>query len=354
MSKSTEFQQQQDAATKIETAVRSDDASQALYEASQDAAPYVQTEVGRQSINDRLIVDGEMWNSASEIFSPEALQELFPGQVATDEGLQKIADGTNPATGESVDPLQQLAAEAILEGKEKGLFGDNWTGSYQDEFNRLDAANTAIEVTTGLTGDEFQKFAGDDNALSAPEIKAALEAGVADPRQKEILQDLLRNMGTLNEQNAFQWALGQDQYVTFDGLKGKLQSNLAAEAQVIQQMTSEARVRLEAGGAKTDELPAPPPPADTEDKPAPELGAKEYVVASGDGFDRIARKLFMEQFGQRPSLRQELELSKYIAALNDNDRKYSGGQLRIGDTIQVPDFTGGDAAAFMEALRNAA
>lgn len=60
-----------------------------------------------------------------------------------------------------------------------------------------------------------------------------------------------------------------------------------------------------------------------------------YTVKRGDGFDRIARAVYEEAYGERPSAAFEIELSKAIAELNGNDRDYSGGYIHPGDSLAV-------------------
>lgn len=64
-------------------------------------------------------------------------------------------------------------------------------------------------------------------------------------------------------------------------------------------------------------------------------GQNDYEVEAGDGFDRIARKLYREAFGDRPSVALEIELSRRIAELNDNDRDYSNGNIQPGQSLKV-------------------
>lgn len=61
----------------------------------------------------------------------------------------------------------------------------------------------------------------------------------------------------------------------------------------------------------------------------------DYTVKDGDGFDRIARSLYKEAFGEKPSVALEIELSRRIAELNGNDRDYSKGFIQPGQSLKV-------------------
>jgi hypothetical protein len=348
MSKSSEFQQTQDAANSIETAMRSTgDASHALLEASQQAAPLTSNETSRQAINDRLIVDGEMWRSAGEIFDSSTLVQLFPTDRVDAEGAQKVADGKTPYGDQPVDPLHSLIAQSILDGREKGLFGNENIMMVRDQFDRLDAASAALEMTA-LGDAKFKELAGGDNALSRTEIVNTLQAGNLDTSTREALNDVLRTMGKLDERGV---NIFSDNFVTLDGLKGKVSGDLSKESQAVTEMTEDAKKRLAAGGVDTDNIAPPAPSNEQPDVNPPTVpGAKEYTLNAGDGFDRVARKVYEEHFGAKPSGQQILELSEYIAKMNENDRDYSNGKYRVGDMIKVPDLSQGDAASFMESL----
>ena len=60
-----------------------------------------------------------------------------------------------------------------------------------------------------------------------------------------------------------------------------------------------------------------------------------YEVKNGDGFDRIARSLYKDTFGERPSAAMEIAIARRIAELNDNDRDYSRGFIQPGQKLVV-------------------
>ncbi|MCC7532053.1 MAG: hypothetical protein IT342_26355 [Candidatus Melainabacteria bacterium] len=66
-----------------------------------------------------------------------------------------------------------------------------------------------------------------------------------------------------------------------------------------------------------------------------ESASASYEVKAGDGFDRIARSLYKEAFGEKPSVALEIELSRRIAELNGNDRDYGQGFIQPGQTLKV-------------------
>jgi len=59
------------------------------------------------------------------------------------------------------------------------------------------------------------------------------------------------------------------------------------------------------------------------------------TVQAGDGFDRIARRVYKEMFGENPSTANLLALSEHIAELNGNDRQYSKGQIHPGQELKL-------------------
>jgi hypothetical protein len=351
------LEQQDTAANKIETAIQSSgtDASKNLLdEANASAKPFAADTQSRQAIDDRLVVDNTMWSSAREIFAPDALAGLFPdGQVSKDN-LQKVADSAD------VTPLQSLTAQAVLDAQARGAFKDvTWNSDLAFELGQMDVANSALEMTTAISADRFKELANGDDALSASEITTALTT-VTDAKEKQALTDLLRNIDPLSDRNPFQLVTGGEQYVKYDSLQSKVKNDYADETAAITAMKAQSMVRLEAQGVQTDEV-APPPPKDVPDTSAPtdttttevttpQVGNTTYSVQKGQGFDRIARDVFFKQFGALPSNQQEYQLSNYIAQLNNNDRKYSGGMLQIDQKIQVPDLSGPDGAAFMQSL----
>jgi hypothetical protein len=392
--------QTSDGITKAVDTHSKDASSTLLDEVNNDLRSVVSDPLSRRSINDQLVITGDIWRDIAA--SSHDLQMHWATAGGTTEALGPIANGTSP-DGTPVTGLESIQAQAIIDLGKTGLFnGSQLTPFYApEEINRLKLANTASEVV-GLGQETFTELAG-DNKLDINEVNAALVKGGLTPQVQKALQDLQQDMGQLQDNNPFDFMSSPQ--VTWEVLQDKTSGDgeYGQEIAAIKSLQTDALLRQQEAFQTADAVTAPPgpkdgsswwqqawdrisqdskidnnkadgditkndaapqppsdatvapelPPSNGADQPVPTM---DWPVEKGDGFDRIAKKLLISTGMEKPSAQDIYYLSNLIAKLNNNDRQYRGGMLVFGKdkTLKVPDLTQLNAEDLIQQLRTTA
>jgi len=291
------------------------------------------------------------------------------------EQLQNFYDTINPARNPEINQA------IMLELNERGVLPvlriTDMEGTLHFEPAEPSAAEREeVELRNAikqLSADQITRSSqltnsGEDNQMSLDDIESALR-NPASVEQQMALQYLREHFDDITDDG---WLDGDDigleeltEFAEERGVSRDELLNLEQETTERQtELLADASSPLAETEGEPQDLPLRPIPPDAEtpetvppegdpqdtppvgpqtesetDVPADqeEPGRATYEIRGGDGFDRIARTVYLDTYGRLPSIQQEINLSARIAELNDNDRRYSGGAIHPGQTLRVLD-----------------
>ncbi|MCA9803955.1 MAG: hypothetical protein KC777_18420 [Cyanobacteria bacterium HKST-UBA02] len=228
-----------------------------------------------------------------------------------------------------------IRSAVMMELKERGILPaftieNDGTVDFAPEALTPEQQNAAVlgNCLRALTPDRIEEIAGltdrgEDNQMSLADINAAL-LEPASEEERMALEYVRKNFDDITTDGLFD---GDD--IGLDELRDYATDHRVDPASVydLARRADNAQSNILQGLDESELYQAE----------NIDSGHAKFEVRAGDGFDLIARQIYMDAFGERPSIRDEVDLSLMIAAMNGNDRLYANGIIHPGQILTVPD-----------------